>query len=169
MYVPIGTKATTQVVAIGDDLIYQWYIKNKNAKKFTKSSVTKPTYSVTMSDAVDGRRLYCVVSDMYGNTATSNTITLHTYVPLYITSQPKSVTVANGEKAMTSVFVSGSGLTYQWYVKNKTATKFSQSSVTKNTYSVTMSDAVDGRQVYCIITDSNGNFVLTDTVVLQNH
>ena len=43
----------------------------------------------------------------------------------------------------------GCGLKYQWYVKNKNSKEF-----TKNTYTVTMSDSVNGRQLYCIITDA---------------
>ena len=165
-YATNGQEAIVSVEAQGDGLTYQWYLKNKTATKFSKSSVTKNTYSVMMSDAVDGRQVYCVVTDQYGNSATSETATLRRMAALAITSQPQDCTVANGEKASTTVVAQGQGLSYQWYVKNKTATRFSKSSVTKNTYSVTMSDKVDGRQLYCIVTDDKGNTVQTRTATM---
>ena len=41
--------------------------------KFTKSSTTTNTYSMEMTAARDGRELYCVITDEYGNQVTSNT------------------------------------------------------------------------------------------------
>jgi predicted DNA binding CopG/RHH family protein len=161
-----GEKATVTVEARGEDLTYQWYLKNKTSSKFTKSSVTKNVYSVTMTDTVDGRQVYCVVTDKYGNSVTTRTATLSKYM-LAIVTEPEDVEVENGEKATVSVEASGEGLTYQWYVKNKTASKFSKSSIKTNTYSVKMSDTVDGRQVYCIITDKYGNSVTTRTATLS--
>ncbi len=167
VYVENGKKAMTYVKATGEDLTYQWYLKNKTGTKFSKSSIAKDTYSVIMSDAVDGRQIYCVVTNKDGFTITSKTVTLNKYVPLSITTQPTNVSVPIGEKASTSVIATGSDLTYQWYVKNKTAAKFSKSSITKRIYSTTMSDTVDGRQIYCIITDSLGNTLQTNTVTLS--
>ena len=163
-----GEKAVVTVEATGEDLTYQWYLKNRTATKFTKSSVTKATYSTTMSDSVDGRQVYCVITDSNGDTLTTDTVTLHKYV-FEIVTQPQDVTVDNGEKANVTVEARGEGLTYQWYVKARTATKFSKSSVTKATYSTTMSDTVDGRQVYCVVTDKNGDSITTDTVTLSKY
>lgn len=159
-----GEQAKVTVEATGSGLTYQWYLRNKNAATFSKSSVTKKTYSVTMSDAVNGRELYCVVTDQYGNSVTTRTVKLSQIATLTIVEQPYDVYAAIGEKASTKVVAQGSGLTYQWYVKNRTATKFSLSSVTTATYSTTMSDKVDGRQAYCIITDANGSQVQTVTI-----
>ncbi len=120
-----------------------------------------------MSDAVDGRQLYCVVTDQMGNTATTSTVTLHMYEPLVIVTQPQDSYSVNGQKAIVTVEATGEGLSYQWYLKNKNSTKFSKSSIVKNTYSVTMSDAVDGRQLYCVVTDKIGNTLTTETVTLR--
>jgi hypothetical protein len=51
-------------------------------------------------------------------------------------------------------------------VKKPTARKFSKSSITGYTYSVQLTDARDGNQVYCVITDALGNSVRTDTVTM---
>ena len=168
-YVANGEKAATTVVARGNDLTYRWYVKDSTATKFTKSSITKSTYSVTMSDTVDGRQVYCIVTDRFGNTVTSKTATLRKLMQLGITTQPKDSYAANGEKATAKVVATGNGLAYQWYVKNKTASKFSKSSVTKSAYSVTMSDSIDGRQVYCVVTDVFGNSVKSKTATLSKY
>jgi len=72
----LGEPVTTTVTATGDGLTYQWYISDNGGASFGKSSITKKTYSYTMTEAKSGRQAYCVVTDRYGNTETSNTVTL---------------------------------------------------------------------------------------------
>ena len=160
-----GATAKVPIKASGDGLTYTWYFKNAGATKYTKSSTTKSTYSITMSDKIRDRQIYCVVTDQYGNSVTSDTVYLRMAVT--ITQQPKTVTVASGIKAKTTVEASGDGLTYTWYYKNASATKYTKSSITKATYSVTMSDKINNRKVYCVITDKYGNTVQTNTVTLK--
>ena len=71
-----GATAKTTVKAAGDGLTYTWYIKNKGAKSFSKSSIKAATYSVKMSTKVNGRQVYCVVKDKYGKSVKSSTVTL---------------------------------------------------------------------------------------------
>jgi len=164
--VPNGTKFTVSVTASGDGLKYEWYYKNKGVSNFERSTVSTASYSATMSDAIDGRQLYCKVSDKYGNSVKSDTITLTKGAALKITKQPVSVTAANGAKATVSVTASGDGLKYEWYIKNKGASSFGKSSITAATYSVTMSDNINGRQLYCKVIDKYGNSVKSDTVTM---
>ena len=84
-----------------------------------------------------------------------------------ITTQPKTVTVKKNATAKVTLKASGDGLTYQWYIKNATATKFSKSSVTTATYSTKMTDKAKNRQIYCVIKDKYGNTVKTVTVKLN--
>lgn len=164
-YAQQGATAKLTVAAKGDGLKYTWYIKNAGKSKYSKSSVTKSTYSVKMSDSVHGRYVYCVVTDKYGKTDKSKTAVLRQSAT--ITTEPKSITVKKGETAKVTVKAKGDGLTYQWYVKNAGKTKYSKSSVTKSTYSVTMSDSVNGRYVYCIVTDKYGKTDKSKTVTLK--
>ena len=164
--VAVGAAARTSVTASGDGLTYQWYLKNPGRTAFSESSVTKAAYSCKMSAAADGRQLYCVVTDSSGVSVTSDTVTLTMTGPK-ITVQPKSVSVADGATARTSVTASGDGLTYQWYIKNPGKTTFSKSSVTKAAYSCRMSAAAAGRQLYCVVTDSSGNSVTSRTVTIS--
>ena len=86
----------------------------------------------------------------------------------HIVTQPTDVTVAKGKTAKVMVQATGDGLTYQWYYKNAGASKFSLTDSFKgNSYSVSMSAARNGRQVYCVITDKYGNSVTTNTVTLK--
>ena len=73
---PKGKTAKVTVKASGDELTYQWFFKNAGSSKYTESSVTSATYSTKMTDKVDGRQVYCVVTDKYGKTVKSDVITL---------------------------------------------------------------------------------------------
>lgn len=78
------------------------------------------------------------------------------------------VMVASGETVKVAFEAEGEGLTYTWYYKSSGAASFSKTTAfTSDTYSVTMTAARDGRQVYCKITDAYGNSVKTDTVSLN--
>jgi len=73
----VGKTVSTTVKATGDGLSYAWYYKNKGSSKFTKTDSFKGnTYTVAMSDTRNGRQIYCVVTDKYGNSVTSNTVTI---------------------------------------------------------------------------------------------
>ena len=153
------------IEAAGDGLTYQWYLKNAGSDKYTKSTIKTDTYTVTMSDKVNGRRIRCVVKDKYGNKVETKTFILR--MSATITSQPESVTVKNGATAQTTVKAVGDGLTYQWYIKNAGKENFVKSSVTSATYSVTMSKKVDDRQAYCVVKDKYGKSVKSDIVTLS--
>ena len=166
--VAVAKDATAKVTvqATGEGLTYKWYFKNKGANKFSLTkSFTGTSYSIKMDASRSGRQVYCVITDKYGNTVTTKTVTLS--VKATITAQPKSVTVSGGKTAKITVGAAGEGLTYKWYYKNKGATKFSLSSVKTSAYSTKMSTAVNGRQVYCVVKDKFGNTVKTNTVTLK--
>ena len=166
-----GETAKVTVGAVGDGLSYRWYYKNPGASGYTYTSSFKGnTYSVPMTAERNGRQVLCRVYDQYGNSVQSNTVKLsmkETQNTVKITQQPQNVTVSSGEIAKVTVTASGDGLTYQWYLKNPGKTTFSKSSIVKNYYSVTMTDAVNGRQVYCVVTDKNGASVKSNTVTLS--
>ena len=168
VYVANGEKAETTVTATGEGLTYTWYYTlDKNGVAFFKSSVTSATYSTTMNTARTGRKVYCVITDKYGNSVTTDTVVLSLPSAIMITSQPKSASASNGSKITTTVIATGEGLTYTWYyTSNGKTSQFYVSSVTGATYSTTMDATRDGRKVYCVITDKNGNTVTTDTVTL---
>ena len=89
------------------------------------------------------------------------------YVTLKLPKQPKNVAVVNGKKAKVTLEAEGDGLTYTWYAKNKSASKYSKSSQKGNSYSTLMNAAHNGQTVYCIVTDKYGNTVKSKTVTLK--
>ena len=131
-----------------------------------KSSITSNTYSFTMETKRDGRQVYCVVKDKYGNSVKSQVATVTARKDIKILKQPKSVRVAFGKTATVSVSATGFGLKYQWYYREAGTSKYKKSSTTTSTYSVTMDANRSGRRVYCVITDQYGNTLRTDTARL---
>lgn len=168
-YAETGKRAVTSVIAQGEDLQYQWYLKNAGQSKFYLSSVDGNKYAITMSKKAIDRQVYCVITDHWGNQAVSDTVTLSLPAPIMITQQPADGYAFSGAKVSSSVVAKGDSLSYQWYIKNAGQQSFSKSSVTKATYKVTMNEKSDGRQVYCVITDKDGNTVQTKTATLRRN
>ena len=163
-----GATVSTKVVASGDGLKYQWYYTaNGKSSTFVKSGTTSATYSTTMNADRDGRKVYCVITDKYGNSVKTNTVTLSMKKTAKITTQPVSKTVADGAAVSVKVVASGDGLKYQWYFKAAGASSYTKSSTTTATYSTTMNAARDGYKIYCVITDKYGNSVKSNTVTLS--
>lgn len=85
-----------------------------------------------------------------------------------ITQQIGEVTVAAGQIAHISVIAEGEGLTYAWYYRNAGAADFALTTTFKgNTYAVEMNDVRAGREIYCVVTDQNGAFTISDTITLN--
>ena len=164
--VPSKKTAKVKVTASGDKLKYRWYYKNAGKKKYTKTSVTKSTYSVKMSKKVNNRKVYCKITDKYGKTVKTKTVTLKLGKTLKISTQPKSLTVLSGSTAKVSVKAVGDKVKYRWYYKDAGKSKYTKSSVTKNYYSVKMGSSVANRMVYCLITDKHGVKIKTNVVTL---
>ena len=119
-----------------------------------------------MGSASKNRRVYCIVKDAYGKTVQSKTFILREGVS--ITTEPAtSHTAKNGATVKVTIKASGDGLKYTWYIKNANGTKYSKSSITSATYSAKMSSSVNGRRIYCVVTDKYGNVVQTKTMILK--
>jgi len=121
-----------------------------------------------MLNSRNGNQVYCVVTDKYGNRVTSDTVTLSKAVQtVKITQQPKNASVALNKTATVTVKATGDGLKYTWYVKAAGSSKFTKSSIRTSTYSVKMTNARNGNQIYCVVTDKYGNKVRTNTVTIS--
>ena len=160
--------ATISVEAAGKGLTYQWYVAAAGSKKFSKSSITGPIYTTTMTTANKGRKVYCKITDSSGNSVKSQTATLYLGTTLAIKTQPKNTYAALDKKATIKVAATGSGLKYQWYICENGSNTFEKSSVTTASYSTTMTKDKHGRKLYCVITDKNGSQVRTNTVTLSS-
>jgi Pyruvate/2-oxoacid:ferredoxin oxidoreductase gamma subunit len=161
-----GSTAKVTVKASGDGLTYKWYFKDKGATAFKHTATfTGNSYYTQMNADRAGRQIYCVVTDKYGNSAKTNTVTLG--MKATITTQPKSIVVPNGYNFTVSFKAVGDGLTYKWYFKDKGATAFKHTAAfAGNSYYTQMSPDRAGRQIYCVVTDKYGNSIKTNTVIL---
>ena len=95
--------------------------------------------------------------------------TLPEKVEFAIVSQPVDASALKGENTTVTVEATGKDLTYTWYYKNPGNKKFYVSGDTfanGNTYSIPMYTWRNGQQVYCVITDAEGNTLETDIVTL---
>ncbi len=159
-----GSTVKTTVKATGDGLKYQWYYANPGSANFKKSSATSKTYSAKMTSKISGRKVYCIITDTYGNKVKTATVTLKIPKPLKITTQPCDVYAKLGSSGKATVKASGEGLTYRWYVKSPDATAFKKSSVTGKSYSLKLTSEKIGTQAYCLVTDAYGKKVKTDII-----
>ena len=72
-----GKKFVVKVEASGDGLTYRWYYRNSAANEFSYTSTFKGNYySATMNAERNGRRVYCVITDKYGNSVTTDVVTI---------------------------------------------------------------------------------------------
>ncbi len=76
LVVAIGEVASVTVVAEGDNLTYTWYYKSLGSDDFSESSFKDDTYQAVMRGCYDEHQVYCVVSDQFGNSVTTETVTL---------------------------------------------------------------------------------------------
>ena len=157
---------TAQAVGRSTTVTYRWYTKDPGGE-FMRSSVTGPEYAFTAYPAADGRQIYCLAQDSYGNTAQSRIVTFTLRKePVRITAQPVSAVADKGEKISFETAAAGDGLTWQWYYRDRKDDAFRKSTCRAARFTFTALAATDGRQLYCEVTDSAGNTAKTDTVTL---
>ena len=164
----LGEMFCSEVIAKGDGLKYQWYIKNKGTDRWARSAQKDSTYDDIMTKLREGREIYCVITDAWGNRVQTDVVKLEGIVTeeLAIVTQPTDASAALGERFCVTVEAKGDGIKYTWYIRNAGSSQWSRSSVTDNTYDDVMTKARAGREIYCVITDGWGNVVTTEIVTL---
>ena len=90
---------------------------------------------------------------------------------IVIYEQPRNVTQRDNLNAIFEVNAVGHQLKYQWYYKGRYSNTFEKShGYGTTTYKLTLphvGNDADGCSVYCVITDSSGYSITTDTVKLS--
>ena len=166
-----GETATFFIEVEGEGVKYQWQQWKNGA--WTNCSLNDGartnTLSLLIKDSRDGSKYQCVVTNKYGETLTSDEVTLTVKKPLAITSQPTDFSGGIGETAKFIVEAQGEGLKYQWQVlKNGTWTNCSMNDGAKtDTLSLEIKESRDGSKYHCIVTDKTGATVTSDEVTLS--
>lgn len=152
----------------GDGLTYVWYYSDNGGKSYYKSSLTTATYDIILKEERMGRKVYCIITDAFGDTVKSDVITINAVqsIELKVLSAPVYQAVAVGKTAKITLDVQGEGLKYTWYYSLPGKTTFYKSSIADSEYKITLSADRVGRNVYCVITDAFGNSVQTETITL---
>ena len=164
----VGEKFSISPKVEGEGLTYQWYVKEAGAKAFKISSNKTSAYAYTMQNYMIGRQVYCVITDKYGNSVTTDVATISLPVKeLKILTQPTDVYASLGEKFSIAPEVEGEGLIYQWYYKNAGGKSFAVSSNKTSAYAYSMQSYMNGRSVYCVITDQFGNTIQTGVATIH--
>ena len=163
-----GETASFTVKAIGDGLKYQWvYKKSGSDTWYTWSDKTSASVSGSIPQSWNGALVRCRVTDSLGKSVYSDTVSVTVKPVAKITRQPVNASVSPGDSLTLSLKAQGIGLNYQWYFKKSGQSSFS---VWKNhthaSETVTPNDSWNGIQLYCVVKDSYGNSVRSDTVTV---
>ena len=101
-----------------------------------------------------------------------NNATIHyASVPVEIVSPPADVTIAAGKTAVFTVEATGSDLAYQWQYKDPTSDWKNSTSTGYDTNTIKVQGVSgetnrNGFQYRCVITDANGNQMISDPATL---
>ena len=167
--VKLGDSIKLSLKAEGGGLTYQWYFKKVGQSSFSPwKGHTHASEAVTPNATWNGIQLYCIVKDSTGKTVQSNTVTVKVTQNLKITVQPENKTVKLGDSVKLSLKAEGIGLTYQWYFKKAGQSSFSQwKGHTHASENVTPNATWNGIQLYCVVRDSSGKTVQSNTVTVK--
>ena len=166
----IGENAEFTVEAKGVGLKYQWQVlKNGTWTNCSKNDGAKTnTLSQEIKESRDGSVYRCVITDKYGDTKTTDEVTLSISHEIYIASEPQYFFGKIGENAEFTVEAEGVGLKYQWQVwKNGAWTNCSiNDGARTDTLTLLIKESRDGSKYQCIITDKYGTVATTREVYL---
>jgi hypothetical protein len=163
-----GEMFCATVEAKGDGLKYQWYFRNAGTDTWYTSGVRDNTYDDIMTKARNGREVYCVITDQWGNSVTTETVKLIAVPSVELKLLGVSYeSAAMGENYCATVEAEGEGLKYTWYFCNAGSDTWYRSGVNDNTYDDVMTKARANREVYCVITDAYGNQITTEVITLE--
>ena len=166
-YTANGATAKATVVAEGDGLTYQWYVKNAGGSSYSKSSCKTATYSCKMSSSSKDRYVRCKITDQYGTVVWTNTVRLRMKAGIAV--QPANQNVKEGVTAKFTVSAVGSGLKYQWQYRTSSTGSWKNASAAGNTtaeLSVPATMSRNGYQYRCRVKDNGGNTIYTNAVRL---
>lgn len=171
-----GSMAVFSVSAVGNGLRYQWQQRAADGEDWEDCGTDtigsrSANLIVVASAARSGMAFRCVVSSGTGETVVSDAAQLDVHAPLAILVQPKDQTVLRNEIALFVTAASGVEVRYQWQFRTSADGLWMNcSGVTAGSQSDTLrpiaTEARDGYQYRCVLTDGYGSQVVTDGATL---
>ena len=168
-----GERAEFSVTAKGNGLTYQWQLSSNSGESWTDSTAAgNSTFSVSfpVTNYSYKLRYRCLITDRLGNSITSAICRVEEkeeYIPLEIITQPYNTTANMGETACFSVVAIGTDLTFQWQLSTDNGDTWDNSTAKGNKtdkLSFPVIKYTYNRMYRCVITDSQGNTIISNTV-----
>lgn len=167
----LGDGFTFSFKAQGKEIKYQWQYSDDNGKTWLDSRSkgrTNNTLYLTATAYISKCFYRCCITDVYGNTAITDNVTVILPVKqLKITQQPQNAECEIGDDFTFSLKAEGINVTYQWqYSDNNGKTWYDSRSKGRagDTLYLTLTNYISKCIYRCRISDSNGNIVYTDCV-----
>ena len=168
----VGATVSFTVEAEGEGLTYVWKSRFKDGEWGNSKATGNKTKKLTLTatEAKNGAQYQCIITDKDGNTLTSDaaTLTIKASDPIIINSQPQSISAVVGATVSFTVEAEGEGLTYVWKSRFKDG-EWGNSKATGNKtkkLTLTATEAKNGAQYQCIITDKDGNTLTSEPATL---
>ncbi|MCD8120107.1 MAG: InlB B-repeat-containing protein [Lachnospiraceae bacterium] len=153
------------ISATGKDVTYQWQYSTDGGTTWVNSVGTSASYKVDVYTRKNGYLYRCIVSDVYGNELTSDIVEL-TVAVFEITEQPQDITAYDGDSVYFTISATGKDVSYQWQYSTNGGTTWVNSVGTSSSYKVDVYERKNGYLYRCIVTDADGNELVSDTAEL---
>ena len=171
----VNDEVTFTLEATGNGLVYQWYFSDDNGETWQQSGT--PGFNTNSLQPIlrayrDGYRYKCEITDIFGNTVTSDTVSVAVKASeVIITEQPAAVKDAVLNQLYTfTVEAEGENLTYLWEYSSDNGETWIQSwNQGYNTaiLSVRMNSNRDGYLYRCVVTSGQKIIAVTDAAILD--
>ena len=171
----VNDELSFTVEATGNGLTYQWYYSSDGGTSWVKSGT--PGFDTNNLRPIlrayrDGYQFRCVVTDVLGNSITSDTVSMTVKSSdIVIMTQPTDVEEAIlGELYYYTVEATGDNLTYRWEVSSDGGVTWNESwnqGYDTATLGVRMNANRDGNLYRCVITSGLKIVATTNAVILD--
>ncbi len=165
-----GMTATFSVTAAGRDLTYRWFWRDGTGGSWTMvpaSECSAASYSFRTSAEYKDRQYRCTIVDGAGRQVISEPARLDLKLLLGIVTQPADAeAVGRGSSAAVSVKAKGEDLSYSWYKCGPGEAEFTLTEATSASYEEAMTELNNGSQVYCVVTDGDGNSIRSNIAAM---
>lgn len=174
-YAVLNDIAQFSVNVKGEGITYQWQWKKNiddnwhNSTNYTEG-YNESTLKVIANNIRNGYSYRCVITDIIGNSITTDEVTLNIYTPVDITEHTTISQPYTKEEVVLSVNATGTELKYQWYWRQNESSEWKASTFNgcdTNTMTFLAEPKRNGYQYKCIVTDINENTVETDIIPLE--
>lgn len=152
-----GDNITLSVIAIGNNIVYQWEKKNNDSDVWVAiEDATSYQYIFNALAIDDGTTYRCFLRNEAESTYTENAIITVLFTPEIIT-QPQSITATEGRSCSFNVTAKGSSLSYQWQVSTDNIVWNDIRYATEPNYELLAAMSMNGYAYRCVVTNDFGD------------